>query len=88
MKLQEKIKRARDKVGDLEKELQQDDEEEKKKCVSQLFSRTKHSISALLAHQTERRKMIEKTIASAGATLGKSQIQAAERTAKYVQQCV
>ena len=50
------------------------------------FAVKRDTITALMTHKDERHKMLDKTIDSARALLGKSQFQAAERSARYVQQ--
>ena len=82
LKFQSKMKRAQNRVDDLEKALGQDDHEEKKKLVKQLMNRMSHCVKALETHKQERRQLIENMISSAGFTLGKQKAIAEERAAK------
>ena len=81
LQLHQKLRRAQQKLEDIDNALQADDLAEKRKLVKELMKRVESGINALETHKNERRKMIDSTIAQMGVSLGKAQAAVAEKVA-------
>jgi len=84
LKCEEKVRRAERKRKDAEELLKSDDKGEKRDLLRQLQNAFMHNISAIEAHKDHRQSLINATVKSAGAHLGKAEAKFVERRTRYV----
>ena len=83
-KLEKKLENYKRKLRDAEKQLEGDNEDEKKSLTNKLKAQILGELKAMGAHSQSYKKMMEATVNASGAKLNKEVATVEERTTRYV----